>query len=82
MSHKVVNTLLWILTAIPPLFAFASPSLADDKGMIPVPDYSGDLWKRSNMSGDWGGVRNIVGTAISDITLNHIQQFPRIKRLQ
>src|SRR5947207_799348 len=27
------------------------------KGILPVPDYSGDLWLRSHLSGDWGGTR-------------------------
>src|SRR5689334_10648882 len=28
------------------------------QGMLPVPDYSGDLWTRSRLTGDWGGARN------------------------
>jgi porin len=30
---------------------------AADEGLLPVPDYSGDLWTRSHMTGDWGGLR-------------------------
>jgi porin len=30
---------------------------AEDQGILPVPDYSGDLWTRSHLTGDWGGVR-------------------------
>jgi porin len=27
------------------------------KGLLPVPNYGGDLWNRPYLSGDWGGVR-------------------------
>jgi porin len=27
------------------------------QGLLPVPDYGGDLWNRSRLSGDWGGTR-------------------------
>jgi porin len=26
-------------------------------GILPVPDYSGDVWARGNLTGDWGGTR-------------------------
>jgi porin len=31
---------------------------AASEGLLPLPDYSGDLWQRSHLSGDWGGTRN------------------------
>jgi porin len=27
------------------------------QGLLPVPDYGGDLWNRSRLTGDWGGTR-------------------------
>ncbi len=27
------------------------------QGLLPVPDYSGNLWQRAYLSGDWGGTR-------------------------
>lgn len=30
---------------------------AAPKGLLPVPDYSGDFWSRHTLSGDWGGAR-------------------------
>lgn len=30
---------------------------AAEEGLLPVPDYSGDLWTRSHLTGDWGGLR-------------------------
>jgi hypothetical protein len=29
----------------------------ESKGLLPIPDYSGDLWTRQYLSGDWRGVR-------------------------
>ena len=26
-------------------------------GILPIPDYSGDIWSRSHLTGDWGGAR-------------------------
>ena len=34
----------------------SSAALADD--VLPTPDYSGDIWNRSTLTGDWGGPRN------------------------
>src|SRR5262245_4583889 len=33
----------------------APPAVAT--GLLPVPDYTGDLWHRSRLTGDWGGTR-------------------------
>jgi porin len=30
---------------------------AETKGILPVPDYSGDVWSRLKLTGDWGGKR-------------------------
>lgn len=30
---------------------------SDDATLFPVPDYTGDLWKRPRLTGDWGGWR-------------------------
>lgn len=38
--------------------AAASPSAAKETAGPPAPDYSGDIWTRSTLSGDWGGIRN------------------------
>jgi porin len=43
-----------------PLVLVASPAaLAQEEaqGLLPVPDYGGDLWNRSHLTGDWGGRR-------------------------
>ncbi len=41
--------------------AASQPSAGGDaqpEGILPLVDYSGDLWSRSRLSGDWGGVRS------------------------
>jgi porin len=35
----------------------AAPAPAEQQGVLPVPDYSGDLGSRSFLSGDWNGTR-------------------------
>jgi porin len=30
---------------------------AGSQGILPIPDYSGDLWTRQYLTGDWGGAR-------------------------
>jgi porin len=38
-----------------PKGAAAKP--AEPAGILPTPDYTGDLWNRSTLTGDWGGAR-------------------------
>lgn len=33
------------------------PNTTEEATLFPVPDYSGDLWKRSALTGDWGRTR-------------------------
>lgn len=35
----------------------SAPPPEASKGLLPVPDYTGDFWSRSYLSGDWGGAR-------------------------
>ncbi len=30
---------------------------ANPAGILPIPDYGGDFWNRSHLTGDWGGMR-------------------------
>ena len=30
---------------------------ANSEGILPIPDYEGDIWNRSHLTGDWGGWR-------------------------
>ena len=33
---------------------------------LPTPDYSGSLWERSTLTGDWGCMRNELTVAVYD----------------
>ena len=64
MSIRRFAFLLYIVTAMVMLFTegmvcFAENQAASaaNEGLLPVPDYSGDLFKRSHLTGDWGGLR-------------------------
>lgn len=50
-----------VLSAVSLAVVVAIPLWADEavqsEGLLPVPDYSGALAKRSHLTGDWGGVR-------------------------
>ncbi len=35
----------------------ADPAADQPKGILPIPDYGGDIWNRSDLTGDWGGKR-------------------------
>src|SRR5262245_1652582 len=54
MTGRIITGLGLSLTLAAP-----SAALAQDagNGLLPVPDYSGDLWHRSRLTGDWGGSR-------------------------
>src|SRR5689334_17322587 len=34
-----------------------SASSSEPAGLLPIPDYSGDFWNRSYLTGDWNGLR-------------------------
>ena len=47
------------------IFMASIPCLSEEganstmtQGILPVPDYSGDFWSRSHLTGDWGGLRS------------------------
>ncbi len=42
---------------------FACLAIAEDKGggLWPVPDYTGNIWDRPALTGDWGGFRTDMG---------------------
>ena len=64
MSEKHVKHLLRIIIAVLVLCTTGAVCFADDttasdtdQGILPLPDYSGKLGSRANLTGDWGGVR-------------------------
>ena len=64
------------------LMLASAPALAADgdapakpapTGLLPVPDYSGDFWNRSTLTGDWGGTRNDLAKKGVQLTLDWTQ---------
>jgi porin len=53
-DRRIAAGLVWSL-----VLAASDAALAQEgaEGLLPVPDYGGDLWNRSRLSGDWGGRR-------------------------
>jgi porin len=42
-------------------FGIGSIRQEDPDGILPLIDYSGDVWSRSTLTGDWGGTRSDLG---------------------
>ena len=38
----------------------SAPEPAADATLFPIPDYSGSIWERSALLGDWGGARTAL----------------------
>ncbi|UCD32729.1 MAG: carbohydrate porin [Desulfobacterales bacterium] len=56
------------------------PALAEDEGggIWPVPDYSGDIWKRSALTGDWGEHRKNLADKGITLSVNNVTTFQSI----
>jgi porin len=48
---------------------------AKPQGLLPVPDYSGDLWTRSYLTGDWWGTRDTLAEAGIQLNAEYYQYF-------
>jgi porin len=64
MPNRILMSLLFIVTAMFMVFPVSKACFADEQaasaaevGLLPIPDYSGDVWMRSHLTGDWGGLR-------------------------
>ena len=60
MNRTLSVTLLAGICCSPvPALAQESGEGADaPAGILPIPEYGGDIWNRSYLMGDWGGTRN------------------------
>jgi porin len=43
------------------------------QGLLPVPDYGGDLWHRSHLTGDWGGKRTDLANKGAQVDVDWTQ---------
>jgi len=49
---------LVVFMASIPCLSEEGTNSTETQGMLPVPDYTGDFWSRSHLTGDWGGLRS------------------------
>lgn len=47
-----------IFMATLPYLSEAGTKSTESQGILHVPDYSGNFWSQSHLTGDWGGIRN------------------------
>lgn len=50
--------------------AFDSGAPVRSKGILPIPNYGGDIWSRSYFTGDWGGLRSNLADKGFQLELN------------
>ena len=58
---------------VSPLAGQQPPPAEASKGVLPVPDYSGDFWRRSHLTGDWGGTRTDLANKGIQLEANWMQ---------
>ncbi len=55
--------------------AAAKPAAAEDATIYPVPDYRGDFFKRSYLTGGWGGLRSKLAEHGVQFEVDLLQTF-------
>jgi porin len=62
------------------LLAMSTTSFAQDEGdsLWPVPDYSGDMWERSALTGDWGGARTDMANKGITFSVNNVTTYQSV----
>jgi porin len=58
-----------------PVAGSASESENEGGSLWPVPDYTGDLWSRPALSGDWGGYRTRLADRGVTLSVDNISTF-------
>lgn len=56
----------------------APPAATEAKGLLPIPDYSGDFWTRRALTGDWGGSRTELANKGVQVDLRWNQQVQSV----
>ena len=86
---RAIYTRLCLLLFVSTVYAqdatLAASTTATDKGrheeqatLFPIPDYSGDLFSRSALSGDWGGARTAMANNGMQFTIGINQYYQGI----
>ena len=56
----------------------AAKSAEADATLFPIPDYTGDLWKRPRLTGDWGGLRTTLANKGLQLEIDTVQIFQHV----
>lgn len=74
MNKNQIRALLIIMMAAPAWGADGDkPAQEASTGLLPIPDYSGDIWTRRALTGDWGGTRQELANKGVQLTLDFTQ---------
>jgi porin len=50
----------------------------EEATLFPVPDFSGDIWKRAKLTGDWGGLRSTMARNGVQLDLDNVHTFQNV----
>lgn len=56
----------------------AAKSAEADATLFPVPDYTGDLWRRPRLTGDWGGLRTTLANKGLQLEIDAVHIFQHV----
>lgn len=75
----VALTLLAVLAfELPSAHAESTAAKAEPASIWPQPDYTGDLWSRRHLTGDWGGVRRSLAEHGVTLSVDLLQTYQGI----
>ena len=62
------------------LLAISTTSFAQEEGdsLWPVPDYTGDIWERPALTGDWGGARTDMANKGVTFSVNNVTTYQSV----
>lgn len=46
--------------------------------LFPVPDFTGDIWKRAKLTGDWGGLRSTMTRSGVQLDVDNVHTFQNV----
>jgi len=82
MTRSLLAILAFGLSFACPAFAIEPPggeeAAEEPRGILPIPDYGGDIWNRSYLTGDWGGLRTTLANKGFQFDVDYVQWFDQI----
>jgi porin len=55
-----------------------APAKPEEATLFPVPDYTGDFWKRPRLTGDWGGLRSTLANKGIQLEVDTVHIFQHV----